>query len=330
MFFNTSCKDKSRFFINTQQTSTPISIERFDKDIYSLQSGNYTNKIDSLYHTYGSFVDIYTQHILEIGLFRNTGESIVTTNATDEIRKMLQDSMVKVLYQDCFKEYRTTKDVEQTLNTAFGYFQHYFPNKQLPRVLFHFSGFHQSIVFTDSVVSASVEHYLGPDYPIYQQVAYQYEIPTMNRKQLPIDIVHAWIKRYYEIETPHERLLDQLIYEGKIRYLLSIFFPEYTEYEIMGYSKEQYEWSVKNEKNIWAYIIENKRLFSNNWREIAGFINPGPFTSGLSQESPGRIGIWIGFRIVQQYAENNKDVTLEKLMEDNNSQRILELSGYRP
>ena len=152
----------------------------------------------------------------------------------------------------------------------------------------------------------------------------------MNRKQLPIDIVHAWIKRYYEIETPHERLLDQLIYEGKIRYLLSIFFPEYTEYEIMGYSKEQYEWSVKNEKNIWAHIIENKRLFSNNWREIAGFINPGPFTSGLSQESPGRIGIWIGFRIVQQYAENNKDVTLEKLMEDNNSQRILELSGYRP
>ena len=85
MFFNTSCKDKSRFFINTQQTSTPISIERFDKDIYSLQSGNYTNKIDSLYHTYGPFVDIYTQHILEIGLFRNTGESIVTTNATDEL-----------------------------------------------------------------------------------------------------------------------------------------------------------------------------------------------------------------------------------------------------
>jgi hypothetical protein len=331
LFFSSGCKDKSRFSIDTKHIPVTITIERFDKDVYNLQVGDFDTQLDDILHKYGSFLDIYTQNVLEIGTISpQVVPSEVSSTTKKELLKMLQDTMVQRIYQDCFTEYKKRDDVEKTLNTAFRYFQHYFPEKQTPRVLFHFSGFHQTVVFTDSIVSASIEHYLGADYPLYQQVAYQYEIPTMTRKQLPLDIVHAWIKSYYDMNPTNERLLDHMIYEGKIRYLLSVFFPDYPANEIMGYSKEQYEWSLQNEKNIWGHIIENKRLFSNNWREIAGFINPGPFTSGFSDQSPSRLGVWIGFRIVQQYAENNKEVTLKQLMEDPNSQGIVERSGYRP
>ena len=338
LLFNASCKEKSRFAIDTEDIPVNISIERFDKDIYLLRTGNVAQKADSLKKIYGSFLDIYTQNILEIGTFGTPTDSLTKkptlfhapVDAKTEIVKMWQDSMVNVVYQDCLLEYANTTDIEKELSEAFRYFHHYFPKKQIPRVLFHFSGFHQTVVFTDSIVSASIEHYLGSDYPLYADVAYQYEVPNMTREQLPIDIVHAWIQRYYESNISNERLIDMMIYEGKVQYLLSIFFPKYSESDIIGYTKEQYEWSIRNEKNIWGHIIEQKHLFSNNWKETAGYMNPGPFTSGLSQESPSKLGVWIGFRIVQQYAENNKNVSLKELMDDTNSQRILELSNYRP
>ncbi len=335
LFLLNACNDKSRFHTNIKNVPVDIKIERFDIDFFNLQNGITVEKIDDLKRNYADFFDIYTTNVLEFGTIDIPSEndislSIVSKSTWLEIEKMLQDSMVNVLYQDCLKEFKKTDDIEQKLTTSFRYFHHYFPDKIIPRVLFHFSGFHQTIVTTDSIVSASIEHYLGADYPLYQLVAYQYEIPNMTRTQLPLDITHGWIKRYYQLSVENDKLIDQMIYEGKIRYLLSVFFPDYGENEIMAYTKEQHEWAKRNEKNIWAHIIENRRLFSSNWREIAGFINPGPFTAGFSQQSPGRIGVWIGYRIVKEYAERNKNITLQQLMENNNSLQILEQSGYRP
>ena len=53
-----------------------------------------------------------------------------------------------------------------------------------------------------------------------------------------------------------------------------------------------------------------------------------PFTAPVSQDSPGRLGEWIGLRIVKSFMNKNKNVTLPELMQMNNYQEILEKSGY--
>ena len=55
-----------------------------------------------------------------------------------------------------------------------------------------------------------------------------------------------------------------------------------------------------------------------------------PFTAEISQDSPGRLGIWIGWRIVDSYMRNNEHVTIQELMSEGDAQKILEQSFYKP
>ena len=59
-------------------------------------------------------------------------------------------------------------------------------------------------------------------------------------------------------------------------------------------------------------------------------MNDGPFTAEITQDSPGRLGLWVGWRIVESYMRNNKGVTLHELINENDAQKILEQSFYKP
>jgi uncharacterized protein YjaZ len=76
--------------------------------------------------------------------------------------------------------------------------------------------------------------------------------------------------------------------------------------------------------------MENKDLFKTKSVTLASYLNDGPFTAEVSQESPGRLGIWVGWRIVESYMRNNEHVTIQELMCEGDAQKILEQSFYKP
>ena len=124
--------------------------------------------------------------------------------------------------------------------------------------------------------------------------------------------------------------MDNMLFRGKVMYLLSVFMPEEKPENIMGYSAEQWKWAKTNEKQVWGYIIDQKHLFSTDVMLIRKYMNDAPFTAPLSQDSPGRMGTWLGWQIVQSYMNKNPNKSLTDLMKENNYQKILEDSGYRP
>ena len=126
------------------------------------------------------------------------------------------------------------------------------------------------------------------------------------------------------------RLMDNMLFRGKVMYLLSVFMPEEKPQDIMGYSAEQWKWATTNEKQVWGYIIDQKHLFSTDVLLIKKYMNDAPFTAPLSQDSPGRMGTWLGWQIVQSYMNKNPNISLTDLMKENNYQKMLEDSGYRP
>ena len=54
----------------------------------------------------------------------------------------------------------------------------------------------------------------------------------------------------------------------------------------------------------------------------------GKFYLESDNDSPGRIGVWIGWQIIKSYMKNN-DVTLQKLM-DTSPEIIYNKSKYKP
>ena len=84
----------------------------------------------------------------------------------------------------------------------------------------------------------------------------------------------------------------------------------------MGYSDDQYEWAQANEDPIWRYFIERELLYDTDRELGRRFIDDAPFSKfrlELDRESPGRIGRYMGWRIVEAYA-SNQDTGLQELL----------------
>ena len=63
----------------------------------------------------------------------------------------------------------------------------------------------------------------------------------------------------------------------------------------------------------WKYIVEQKYLFKIDELIASNFLKEAPFTTGLPNKSPDRIGQFIGWRMVQNYMTKN-EITLNELL----------------
>ncbi|HLN96658.1 MAG TPA: hypothetical protein VK183_13575, partial [Flavobacterium sp.] len=62
------------------------------------------------------------------------------------------------------------------------------------------------------------------------------------------------------------------------------------------------------------------------------FINPAPFSKfylEVDNETPGRIGTWVGWQIVRAYMEQNEEVSLTQLLAMD-ANEIFTGSRYKP
>ena len=150
----------------------------------------------------------------------------------------------------------------------------------------------------------------------------------MAPNRIAQDILLAYALTEFPFKAKKNNLMEQMIYQGKILYFLQALLPEKSENDIMKYSNEAFKWCVNNESHVWAYIIEHKHLFSTQSSMARNYINDAPFTSGMPQESPGRIGTWIGLQIVKSYMEKHSEVSLPELMLNDDYASLLRESAY--
>ena len=124
-----------------------------------------------------------------------------------------------------------------------------------------------------------------------------------------------------------------MIHYGKIHYLCSKMLPTEEQQIIMSYPKNKMSWCLSNESNIWAYFIENQLLFSSQYQAKHRFIEDAPFSkfyTSFDNESPGRVGQWVGWRIVNSYMDSHPEINLTELITEQDAQKILRESRYKP
>ena len=315
----------NRFKIDTKESDLKIKIERFDKDIFVLDTENIAVGIPALQAKYGEFFDLYGEYIIGIG-------SPDSVQFASNLKGFLTDPIIREIYEESLRVFDDVSDIEKKLTVAFKYIEHYFPEKTIPNIYMHVSGFNQQIIVAEDILSASIDNYLGSDYILYQQLAelHGYQLIEMTPEKLPSDYIKGWLLSEFPYNSHSEVLLDNMLYRGKIMYLLETFMPSEKEAVLMGYTPEQLKWCYNNQKQMWTYMAENKHIFSTDRMVLAKYINEAPFTAFFPPESPGRTGIWLGWQIIRSYMKNNKDIGLRELMAETDYKKILEMSRYRP
>lgn len=240
------------------------------------------------------------------------------------------DSLQQVLYQasqSLFKEdlYQRTKSVLQ-------HAQYYFPDEKLPKkviTLLTDVDYSLRAVDADSLMLISIDTYLGASHQLYDGIP-QYIRKKLVPMHLESELINALSKRFIP-KTTSRVFLSRIVEHGKRLLLHEYFSPNTERYYHIQYTPEQWDWAEDHEFDVWRYFVDNELLFSTDENLNFRFLSSAPYSkfySYLDENSPGRIGQWIGYRIVKAY-QKRKGVSLhEVLLAD--AQEILKKSRYNP
>lgn len=242
----------------------------------------------------------------------------------------MQHPQWRELYAEVEKLYANFDNKTTEIEDLFKHIKFYFPQTKVPKVYTVISemDYHNKVIYTGDMLIVSLEMYLGSKHRFYEFPAYLTQNFTANQ-MLP-DITSSFVKT--KVAPPKDlTFLSQMIYYGKELYLKDLLLPESTDADKIGYSPEQIKWCEENESYIWRYFIENKVLYDTDQKLIPRFISPAPFSKfylEIDNESPGRIGTWIGWQIARSFMENNKISLNDFLTMD--AKEIFEKSKYKP
>lgn len=298
-----------------------MEVLRFEKDLFALNQGA---SLEDLKKKYPQILKLYSERVIGLG-------RIDDPNYPQYLNHFLSDSTMNLVANRIDSIFPNLDQQEKELIEGFKHLKYYYPEVKIPRVFSQLSGFNQSIVVDEGVIGVSLDKYLGEAcefYAFLNRPVYMRANMTPNR--IAQDILLAYSLTEFPFKPKAQNLMESMIYQGKILYFLQALLPDKPEYDIMKYKQDAYQWCLENEGQIWAYLIEQKHLFSTDASMTRYYINDAPFTSGMPQESPGRIGTWIGLQIIKSYVEKHSDVSLPTLMANNDYASILRESAYQP
>ncbi len=312
LFFD--CKKESKI--------EPVNIERFDTELYQLlmHPGD-TSAEHRFLSRYSDFLPVYLSGVLH-------APQAGRMQSIAALRAYFQDSSLMKLYADEQVEFRNLSGFEQELGKAVWRYKEIFPKDPDVKFSMHLSGLSQSVVTVGNRVSIAGDKYMGKNYPLYHGYYYDYQIPEMEKSRLVRDALKAFLFGRFPLEN-QQNLLDQMVYQGKIHYLLMQLLPDVSPEQLFSYNKKQWEWLQKGESGIWLYMADNQHLYSTDPIVEAKYIGEAPFTTYFGDGSPPKVGVWIGYRIVQAYMDKT-NASLQELFRLTDGKAVLQESGYRP
>lgn len=302
-----------------------VEIVRFDNAQLAVRPDSVKQDIEQLYANYELFMPIFVEGILGL-------QTEDTAYLCEMYAQFLTDTVMGFAQTNTTAQelFANVDSLQEALNTGFSRLHFLYPEWEIPTLYLFVSGFNSSVMYYENIMGVGVDMYLGSDYPYYNQVVYDYQKQTMRKACVAGDVLSMYLAYHISYNSKYNRLLEQMIFRGKQLFLLAQLLPNEPVWEVIGYSKEQWDWCEQYEQAIWNRIMQKRDLFKTESNVLSSYMNDGPFTAEVTQDSPGRLGVWVGWRIVNSYMRNNKDVTLRELVNENDAQKILEQSYYKP
>ena len=301
-----SCDKKNKIEKEVEEIPVTINVERFDKIFYESPVENLQN----VKQKYPYFFPAQTPDSVWVNKIKNP--------------------LNRELYSEVQKKYSNFEKVNSDLESLFQHIKFYFPETKTPKVITLISemDYQNKAIYADSLVLISLDLYLGKNHKFYEFPEYLKQ--NFEQNQIMPDIVSSFSLRKIPFEN-NRNLLSQMIYAGKQLYLKDLLLPGTSDAEKIGYTPKQISWCQENESYMWRYFIQEQLLYSTDLKLASRFINTAPFSKfylEIDNESPGRVGTWVGWQIVRSYMNNN-DVNLQQLLQMDPIE-IFQNSKYKP
>lgn len=305
-FFLFSCEQKSKVEKAVEEIPVKISVDRFDQAFFQA-------KPEDLFRLKAEYPFFFPEGV------------------KDEVWiEKMQNKDWRELYQAVQKKYPDFNKQATEIEDLFKHIKYFFPKTITPKVYTVIAevDYSNKAIYANDKLIIALEMYLGKDVKFYMDAEYLKE--NFEERQMMPDIVSSFSLR--KIPPPADKtLLSNMIYYGKELYLKDVLLPNFTDAEKIGYKPEQITWCAENESYMWRYFIDENLLFNSDSKLPNRFINLAPFSKfylEIDNETPGRVGQWVGWQIVRSFMKNN-EISLQDMLKMD-AKELFEKSKYKP
>jgi hypothetical protein len=297
--------------------SADIKVQRFDKlqeEYVALNSFSALQKMSTDYPQETKFL---IENVLSIG-------SVSDDNINLRMREYYSDTILRALSRDAQRKFQDMDGIERDFTRAFKRLKRELPHMTIPRVYAQFSALNQSIVVGDSTLGFSIDKYMGSDYPLYARFYYPYQRSSMSVERIVPDCLNFYLLSEYPFPWEwHRTLLDHLLHQGKINWVVAQALGTSTLEEVIGFTSSAGEWCRIRRENIWNYLVESGQLHSTDPMWVEVYLQPAECTFPLGVDSPGEVGVWLGIHLIDEYMAKNKHLTIADLLRETDYRSIL-------
>lgn len=306
-----------------------IEIVRTDQVLFDVPDKS-AFEAEILHHK--DFYDIYLDKVLSL---RVGSDSSYYENFVG----YTSDSLFIDVREKAGERFSNMDKIQSDLKKMYQYFEYYFPQTiVVPKFYTFIADFaYQLFIFSDSGEDAMG---IGLDMFLHPEIKYKlvnpdntffsdYVTRSWNQHHM-VQKIASWHISDLIGEPPGHRLIDHMIYNGKMLYLSKKILPWVQDSVIHDYTPDQLQWCEENQYEMWQFFLENKLFYETNLKKISSYINPSPASIDMPPSAPGRTANYLGYKIVESYMRRYPETTLEKLLSLTDSQMILDKSKYRP
>lgn len=325
-----SCSNKDAA-PDVSNISMDVTVQRFEKDFFALDTTNIEGSLRRLESKYPSFLNLYFTYfapVKEIAAQNGTGFNPALVTYYRFLRP-LADSVAK--------RFTSTSDIEEGLEDNLRYVKHYFPSFKTPDVLTSVEGFNPNdpteifgTTYYQNKLVISLQMFLGAGYSGYDPTAYpEYLRRRFTPERIVPNCLRAIAGDVYPDSSQSTSLIEQMIEKGKQWWLMKKFLPHTPDSLISGYTSQQTADLEREEGNVWGVIAQNENLFSIEPATIQTYVGEAPFTQTLPQGAPGNVGPWLGWRIVRKFEQENPKLTVQQILHTT-AKKIFQEAKYKP
>ncbi len=322
-----SCEsDKVKKIPDVSNIEIQLEVVRFEQILQQLDTNDIQTALAKLEQQYPEFSKVYFGNVLNI-----RKEWMPEDKYLDAVRGFLTFPSVRDLADTLDIVFQDFSTFQNQFNQAFRFYKYYFPHREVPTIYTYLSEYTIGAFVADpNILGIGLDFYLGEDYRQYDPAYFpQYIRRTMDKKHLVFRAIEALTNDLVG-DPPGDRLIDLMIYNGKVHYIVDQLLPYTPDSIKLGYTGAQVKWVDENEPAIWAHFIAEDLLYSTEYKNIRKLVDHSPHSPGMPQEAPGRTANWMGWQIVKAYMERRPNASLTDLIEEEDAQKILEVSKYKP
>ncbi|MFT4899511.1 MAG: hypothetical protein ACI9U0_001309 [Flavobacteriales bacterium] len=311
-----SCSDE-RLNIDTSGINVHLNFKHYEQDLFTINRNNIERSLDELALKHPAFIS----------------DDYKDPAKLQELNTYLNNELNTKLFKDWQTKIGTYDAIETELSKAFSHFKYYYPNDSTPTIYTYISGlnYEEPIIIDNNNIIIGIDMFYGKNYKAYQQLKIpQYLSKSYDKKYITPIVFREFITQKFALFFSRKTMLENMISLGKVEYFIEAVTPQLHDSIRFQFTTSQMNWCYGHEKAFWKHLTIKGLLFSNDYHNYKRFLQPGPFASSMERESPARIGIYIGYRIVKDFMDENPEVSLNELMTNTDFTAIFKASKYNP